>query len=414
MGSPTKTPTENEPLLSDSNDDTPKPQTPVPEDKPTASESDTNPPSALKTPPSSSTLGNTSGISREDDGSNSSRHSLFQGFDGQENDENATSASSHPNPTPSLSYGGARDKLLTSPVVHSFTRQVSADNYQSTKAEIPLRDASSKYSLQSLTSASLEHSTDFPPPDNISKNPNLDTSSSTSLHNLLTSSDKDIKQPTLSPSEYSGPSVKFPSQAGSTTALYRSTIPNSDIKQPTPSPSDYNAPSVEFSQQAGSTTAVYRNTMPNSDSMSSNFEPSHVIGTTITEVHSPVESRPKQGTSASSGEIYQMGSAASRDLSKVEESLNLDLGGLSLGQDDDDINSDTTKMKTLSPSTVGTTGQLKKSSEQNQLPSSSSTSGGARRTTQPEPNIEVEDTVAIVEVDSPRDDSGSCCSCGKS
>ena len=378
MGSPTKTPTENEPLLSDSNDATPKPQTPVSEDKPTTSGSDANPPSALKTTPSSSTQGNTSGIPQEDDGSNSSRHSLFQGSAVQENDESATSASSHPNSTPGLSYGGARGKLLTSPDFQNFTRQVSADNYQSTKAEIPLCDASSKYSLQSLTSASLEHSTDFPPADNISKNPQLDTSSSTSLHNLLPVSDKDIKQPTLSPSEYS-------------------------------------APSVEFSSQAGSTTALYRNTIPNSDSMSSNFEPSHVIGTTLAEVHSPVESRPKQGASASSGEINQMGSAASRDLSKVEESLNLDLRALSLGQDDDDINGDTTKMKTLSPSTVDTTGQLKKSSEQNQLPSSSSTSGGARKTTQPEePNIEVEDTVAIVEVDSPRDDSGSCCSCGKS
>ena len=413
MGSPTKTPTENEPLLSDSNDATLKPQTPVSEDNPTASGSDTNPLSGLKTTPSSSTQGNTSGIPQEDDASSSSRHSLFQGSAVQ---ENATSASSHLNSTPDLSCG-ARDKLLTSPAVHNFTRQVSTDNYQSTKAEIPLRDASSKYSLQSLTSASLEHSSNFPPADNISKNPQIDTSSSTSLHNLLTISDKDIKQPTPSPSEYSGPSVEFPSQAGSTTALYRSTIPNSDIKQPIPSPSDYNAPSVEFSQQAVSTTALYRNTMPNSDSMSSNFEPSHVIGTTIAEVHSPVESRPNQGASVSSGEINQMGSAASQDLSKVEESLNLDLGAFDLGQDDDDdddINGDTTKMKPLSPSTVDTTGQLQKSSEPNQLSSSSGTSGGARRTTQrEEPNIEGEDTVAIVEVDSPRDDSGTCCSCGK-
>ena len=109
-----------------------------------------------------------------------------------------------------------------------------------------------------------------------------------------------------------------------------------------------------------------------------------------------------------------MGSAARQDLSKVEESLNLELGALDFGQDDDNIKDDTTKMKTLSPSTVDTTGQLQKSSVPNQLPSSSGTSGGARRTTQPEePNIEVEDTAAIVEVDSPRDDSGSCCSCGK-
>ena len=147
--------------------------------------------------------------------------------------------------------------------------------------------------------------------------------------------------------------------------------------------------------------------------MSSNVEPSHVIGTTIAEIHSHVESRPNQGASVSSGEINQMGSATSQDLSKVEESLNLDLGELDLGQDDDNIKDDTTKMKTLSPSTVDTTGQLQKSSEPNQSRSSSGTSGGARRTTQPEPNIEVEDTVAIVEVDSPRDDSGSCCSCGK-
>ena len=261
MGSPTKTPTENEPLLSDSNDAPSKPHTPVPEDKTPASGHDTNPTSALKTP-SSSTQGNTPGISQDDDGSNSSRHSLFQGSALQESDdENATSASSHPNPTPGLSYGGARDKLLTGPAVHNFTRQVSADNYQSTTAEIPLRDASSKYSLQSLTSASLEHSADFPPSDNISKNKQLDTSSSTSLHNLLPVSDKDIKQPTPSPSDYSAPSVEFPQQAGSTTALYRSTIPNSDIKQPTPSPSDYNAPSVEFSQHAGSTIALYRSTI---------------------------------------------------------------------------------------------------------------------------------------------------------